>query len=102
MSEANEVVGLIQDARYEEAIKAMDPSCQGGADKFIEQAKSDPIDEFFFITFELAAGEVAESSVQGTIMFRQQGEMETRIELTPDGRDWRVCKIRLGITFEDE
>lgn len=102
MSEANEVVGLIKDTRYDEAIEAIDPNCQGGADEFIEQAKSDPIDEFFFITFELAAGEVTEASVQGTVMFQQQGEVETRIELTPDGGDWRVCKIRLGVTFEDE
>ncbi len=101
-NEANRVVQLVQDQQYDEALSSVDPSCSGGIDEFVEQAKTDHFAEFFFITFELATGGVAESSVQGSIFFEQQGEVETRIELKPDGGDWRVCRIRLGVTgFQD-
>lgn len=98
MDETNSFMALVQDGAYDDALASSDPSCATSIGGFLDEAKTDNVQEYnFFFSGLTTQNGVTTGSTDGTVTFSQSGSINVRVELTKTGDEWRVCQVLPGV-----
>lgn len=103
MDAANAYMKPILEGDYDHARTLSDPACAAELEEFLSISEADQLLGYDLLIHEMNSDASGTSgSVQGHLLFADESNVPTRVELNQNGEVWQVCRVRLNVGPEDD